>query len=228
MATAEGTPPVVVEEVVDKGLKSGALGLLSSVVMGVASTAPAYSLAATLGLIVVAVGLGAPVIALLAFIPMLLDLHRVQRAEQDRPGLRHHVHLGVARVRAEDRLGGRLGDRRRRRAGHGEPGAGRVGVPVPALRRPWHRREPDGRLGAAGRNRVDHRDDVHLLPRHRGVREVPAGAAEHRDRHAAAALGGRARPGRNRASSERLDHAGALLVQPAAERASRRSSAASS
>ena len=72
MATAEGTPPVVVEEQVDKGLKSGALGLVSSVVMGVASTAPAYSLAATLGLIVLAVGLGAPVIALLAFIPMLL------------------------------------------------------------------------------------------------------------------------------------------------------------
>jgi amino acid transporter len=72
MATAEGTPPVVVEQQVDKGLKSGALGLVSSVVMGVASTAPAYSLAATLGLIVVVVGLGAPIIALLAFIPMLL------------------------------------------------------------------------------------------------------------------------------------------------------------
>jgi amino acid transporter len=72
MATAEGTPPVVVEQQVDKGLKSGALGLVSSVVMGVASTAPAYSLAATLGLIVAVVGLGAPVIALLAFIPMLL------------------------------------------------------------------------------------------------------------------------------------------------------------
>jgi amino acid transporter len=72
MATAESTPPIVVEQQVDKGLKSGALGLVSSVVMGVASTAPAYSLAATLGLIVVAVGLGAPIIALLAFIPMLL------------------------------------------------------------------------------------------------------------------------------------------------------------
>jgi amino acid transporter len=72
MATSEGTPPIVVEQQVDKGLKSGALGLVSSVVMGVASTAPAYSLAATLGLIVAAVGLGAPIIALLAFIPMLL------------------------------------------------------------------------------------------------------------------------------------------------------------
>jgi amino acid transporter len=72
MATAEGTPPIIAETQVDKGLKSGALGLVSSVVMGVASTAPAYSLAATLGLIVVAVGFGAPIIACLAFIPMLL------------------------------------------------------------------------------------------------------------------------------------------------------------
>jgi amino acid transporter len=72
MATAEGAPPGVAEQQVEKGLKSGALGLVSSVVMGVASTAPAYSLAATLGLIVVAVGLGAPIVAFIAFIPMLL------------------------------------------------------------------------------------------------------------------------------------------------------------
>ena len=32
-----------------KGLKGGSLGLVSSIVMGVASTAPAYSLAASLG-----------------------------------------------------------------------------------------------------------------------------------------------------------------------------------
>src|SRR6202042_710558 len=55
----------------DKGLKTGALGLVSSVVMGVASTAPAYSLAATLGLVVLAVGVHAPMVALLAFVPML-------------------------------------------------------------------------------------------------------------------------------------------------------------
>jgi hypothetical protein len=41
-----------VTERADKGLKSGALGLISSTVVGVASTAPAYSLAATLGLVV--------------------------------------------------------------------------------------------------------------------------------------------------------------------------------
>jgi amino acid transporter len=67
--TAELQP---VEEYRDKGLKGGALGLISSVVMGVASTAPAYSLAATLFYVVVFVGLKAPSVALLAFIPMLL------------------------------------------------------------------------------------------------------------------------------------------------------------
>ncbi len=55
-----------------KGLRSDALGLFSSVVIGIASTAPAYSLAATLGLIVASVGLQAPVVTMLSFLPMLL------------------------------------------------------------------------------------------------------------------------------------------------------------
>jgi amino acid transporter len=59
-----------------KGLKSGAIGLFGSVVVGVASTAPAYSLAASLGFIVatgggaILAGKQAPAIVLLAFIPM--------------------------------------------------------------------------------------------------------------------------------------------------------------
>jgi amino acid transporter len=60
------------EQPLEKGLKSGALGLVSSIVIGVASTAPAYSLAATLGFVVVAIGLQSPAVAVLAFIPMLL------------------------------------------------------------------------------------------------------------------------------------------------------------
>jgi len=54
-----------------KGLKAGTLGLASSVVIGVASTAPAYSLAATLGAIIILVGLQAPAIVVLAFVPIL-------------------------------------------------------------------------------------------------------------------------------------------------------------
>jgi amino acid transporter len=70
MATASQIQPLEQEQ--DKGLKAGALGLISSIVMGVASTAPAYSLAVTLFFVVAAVGLKSPAVAVLAFIPMLL------------------------------------------------------------------------------------------------------------------------------------------------------------
>ncbi|HEX3707312.1 MAG TPA: APC family permease [Mycobacteriales bacterium] len=53
-----------------KGLKTGALGLWSTVVVGVASTAPAYSLAATLGYIVLHATVHTPIVVVLAFIPM--------------------------------------------------------------------------------------------------------------------------------------------------------------
>ena len=81
MGTAEG-----------KGLKSGALGLASSVVVGVASTAPAYSLAAALGFIVISgaggsvVGTHAPGVVLLAFVPMYfiaVAYQQLNRAEPD-------------------------------------------------------------------------------------------------------------------------------------------------
>jgi amino acid transporter len=55
-----------------KGLQSGALGLWGNVTIGLASTAPAYSLAATLGYVVLTVGERAPAMFLLAFLPMLL------------------------------------------------------------------------------------------------------------------------------------------------------------
>lgn len=59
----------------DKGLKSGAIGLMSTTVIGVASTAPGYSLAASLTAIAAAanaeVGNQAPAILLVAFVPML-------------------------------------------------------------------------------------------------------------------------------------------------------------
>ncbi|MFD3562888.1 APC family permease [Streptomyces sp. NPDC058686] len=69
----------------EKGLKTGALGLCSSIAIGVASTAPAYSLAATLGLIVAGVGLQAPIITILAFIPMLLVAHAYKELNESDP-----------------------------------------------------------------------------------------------------------------------------------------------
>ncbi|MET1051675.1 MAG: APC family permease [Mycetocola sp.] len=54
-----------------KGLATGTLGLWGSVVIGLASTAPVYSLVATLGFVVLAVGAQAPIAFIVAFIPML-------------------------------------------------------------------------------------------------------------------------------------------------------------
>lgn len=75
----------------DKGLRPGALGLVSSVVVGVASTAPAYSLAAALGLIVISgiggkvVGVQAPGVVLLAFVPMYLIAVAYQQLNKAEP-----------------------------------------------------------------------------------------------------------------------------------------------
>jgi amino acid transporter len=55
-----------------KGLATGTLGLFGSTVIGLASTAPVYSLAATLGFVVLAVGAQAPIAFVIAFVPMLL------------------------------------------------------------------------------------------------------------------------------------------------------------
>ena len=70
----------------EKGLKSGALGLISSTVIGIASTAPAYSLAVTLGFVVVAIGLQAPIVTVLAFVPMFfvsLAFQQMNKADPD-------------------------------------------------------------------------------------------------------------------------------------------------
>jgi amino acid transporter len=71
-----------------KGLKSGAIGFVSSLVIGVASTAPGYSLAATLGFIVAVTGIGlqAPAVLVVSFIPMLLiaaAYYYMNRADPD-------------------------------------------------------------------------------------------------------------------------------------------------
>src|SRR5215211_4927691 len=54
----------------DKGLKKGAIGFVDGLAIGLDSTAPAYSLAAVIGVIVIAVGVQAPGVLLLSFVPM--------------------------------------------------------------------------------------------------------------------------------------------------------------
>ncbi|MET8850042.1 APC family permease [Amycolatopsis sp. NPDC004625] len=70
-AVALGAAPAV-PAVPAKGLRGGALGMVSSMVIGMSSTAPAYSIAATLGLIVLAgTGFKAAAFVLLSFVPVL-------------------------------------------------------------------------------------------------------------------------------------------------------------
>jgi amino acid transporter len=76
-------PPAVA--VGDKGLQAGALGLVGNIVIGLAAVAPAYSLAATLGSVVLAVQEKAPSMFVLAFIPMLLVAFAYKELSQDTP-----------------------------------------------------------------------------------------------------------------------------------------------
>src|SRR4051812_37459966 len=74
MATAAPLTPSlrVPAECPDKGLKADAIGYVSNLVISVASVAPGYSLAATLGFVVGVAGLQAPAVFIVAFIPMVL------------------------------------------------------------------------------------------------------------------------------------------------------------
>lgn len=54
------------------GLKAGAIGFFDALVIGLAATSPAYSLAAVIGPVVVLVGVYAPGVLLASFVPMLL------------------------------------------------------------------------------------------------------------------------------------------------------------
>jgi amino acid transporter len=65
--------PTAVPEASARGLKGGALGFVQSTAIGVASTAPAYSLAATLGFVVAVVGPQTLLLVPLAFIPMFFS-----------------------------------------------------------------------------------------------------------------------------------------------------------
>jgi amino acid transporter len=75
-------------QVEDKGLKKNAITFVSNVVIGVASTAPGYSLAATLGFIAAVSGLGfhSPAVLLVAFFPMAciaVAYYYMNRADPD-------------------------------------------------------------------------------------------------------------------------------------------------
>ena len=70
---------------VGKGLNQGTLGVVGSTAIGLASTAPLYSLAATLGYVILAVGAQAPLVFIVACIPMVFAAFAYQELNREMP-----------------------------------------------------------------------------------------------------------------------------------------------
>ena len=146
-----------------KGLKKNAITFISNVVIGVASTAPGYSLAATLGFVtaIAGIGMGAPAVMLVAFIPMLfiaLAYNYMNRADPDCGT----TFTWVTRAMGPSAgLAGRLGDHRGRRDRDGEPLADRRHLHLPAVR--LDKRGELELRDHRSRSDLDRRDDVDLL-----------------------------------------------------------------
>ena len=69
----------------DKGLQGDSVGLLAAVALGLASVAPAYSIAVTLGLVTLVVGHLAPAALLLGFVPILLTAFAFRELNREMP-----------------------------------------------------------------------------------------------------------------------------------------------
>lgn len=65
------SPATLTNDQTSKGLKAGSIGIGPTVALGLSAVAPAYSLAVTLGFVVLAVGASTPAAFLLGFLPIL-------------------------------------------------------------------------------------------------------------------------------------------------------------
>ena len=68
-----------------KGLAEGKVGTLSGAILGISSVAPGYTLTASIGLIVAAVGLKMPAIFIAGFIPMFLTAYAYRELNSRAP-----------------------------------------------------------------------------------------------------------------------------------------------
>ncbi len=71
--------------VTSKGLAQGKVGTLSGAILGISSVAPGYTLTASIGLIVAAVGLKMPAIFIAGFIPMFLTAYAYRELNSRAP-----------------------------------------------------------------------------------------------------------------------------------------------
>ncbi|MDL9944503.1 APC family permease [Gordonia sp. ABSL11-1] len=72
-------------DLVDKGLASGKVGTFAGAVLGISCVAPGYTLTASIGLIVAAVGLKMPAIFIAGFIPMFLTAYAYRELNSRAP-----------------------------------------------------------------------------------------------------------------------------------------------
>ncbi len=70
---------------VSKGLAAGKVGTISGAILGISSVAPGYTLTASIGLIVAAVGLKMPAILIAGFIPMFLTAYAYRELNSRAP-----------------------------------------------------------------------------------------------------------------------------------------------
>ncbi|MFT3662420.1 MAG: APC family permease [Gordonia sp. (in: high G+C Gram-positive bacteria)] len=87
---APDRPPVVTttdkgSDLVDKGLAQGKVGTLAGAVLGVSCVAPGYTLTASIGVIVAAVGLKMPAVFIAGFIPMFLTAYAYRELNSRAP-----------------------------------------------------------------------------------------------------------------------------------------------
>ncbi|WP_244332859.1 APC family permease [Gordonia polyisoprenivorans] len=82
-----GAAPTIPDSPVanDKGLAAGKVGVLSGAILGISTVAPGYTLTASIGLIVAAVGLKMPAIFIAGFIPMFLTAYAYRELNSDTP-----------------------------------------------------------------------------------------------------------------------------------------------
>lgn len=68
-----------------KGLAGGQIGTFSGAVLGISSVAPGYTLSASVGLLVAAVGLKMPAILIAGFLPMFLTAYAYRELNAKNP-----------------------------------------------------------------------------------------------------------------------------------------------
>ncbi|KJF21347.1 APC family permease [Rhodococcus sp. AD45-ID] len=85
MTSNETSQPPAGNELSSKGLATGKIGMISGAVLGISSVAPGYTLTASIGLIVAAVGLKMPAIFIAGFIPMFLTAYAYRELNSDTP-----------------------------------------------------------------------------------------------------------------------------------------------